>query len=101
MARDDSGDITSAPNEILLLYSCLGCHTSTSNTTGQDPSTNAPIVLNTGGTSYGYNGEGLAAGNFYNVISFDNTGHNVLTANDDETLGNKVPPGGSGSITKI
>jgi hypothetical protein len=101
VAKDDSGSVTNTPHDALLIYSCLGCHTSSSNTTWKDPITTAPIVLNTGGASYGYNNEGLAAGNFYNVMSADNTGHNVLEGNDDGTLGNNVPPGGSVSITKI
>jgi predicted CXXCH cytochrome family protein len=101
VARDDSGSVTETPQEVLLMYSCLGCHTSSSTSTWKDPNTKAPIVWNTAGTNYGYNNEGLAAGNFYNVLTSDNTGHNVLAANNDETLGNRVPPGGSVSITKI
>jgi predicted CXXCH cytochrome family protein len=101
VAKDDSGSVTNTPHDALLIYSCLGCHTATSNTTWKDPATKAPIVFNTVGTNYGYNNEGLSAGNFYNVVSADNTGHNVLSGNDDGTLGNKVPSGGSVSITKI
>jgi len=100
VAKDDSGSVTSTPHDALLIYSCLGCHTATSNTTWKDPFTKAPIILNTVGTNYGYNNEGLSAGNFYNVVSSDNTGHNVLAGNDDGTLGN-TPPGGSALGTKI
>jgi hypothetical protein len=85
---------TSIPKGSLLIYSCLGCHSSTNSSTWQDAATSAPIIFNTSEPTYNAV-KGLAAGNFYYVATTnDNTGHNILSSNTDNTFGN-TPPGGS------
>ena len=77
----------------LLIASCLGCHSSTvSNESIREFGSNKiPIVFNTAG----YPANPLAGGNFFSVSAdVDNAGHNVLSSNPDNTLGD-VPPGGS------
>jgi hypothetical protein len=90
MAKDDSGNLTFTPYGVLLIYSCVGCHSAANAITWQDGITKAPVVFNTGEPNYGNNG--LAAGNFYYVGANDLYGHNVFTTNSDGTLGN-TPPG--------
>ena len=67
---------TDTPKKNLLIYSCLGCHSSTVNT-WQDNITKAPIVFNTVPPTYG--SQGLAGGNFYWVIDDETKGHNILS----------------------
>ena len=89
---DDRLTRAETPYKSLLVYSCLGCHSSNVAGTWQDAITKAPIVFNTGAPTYG--NKGLSAGNFYYVsISTDNTGHNIFSTNPDNTLVN-TPPGG-------
>jgi hypothetical protein len=84
---------TSTAKGSLLIYDCLGCHSTIAGNTWQDSLTKAPIVFNTNEPSYN-TVKGLAAGNFFYVsTTVDNTGHNIFSTNPDETLDN-TPPGG-------
>lgn len=86
MVRDDSGNPSSTPNDILLIYSCIGCHSTTNPNTSQHPVTNAPIVYNINGAPT-YGNDGLAGGNFYWVSQgSDANGHNVFASNPDDNL---------------
>jgi len=81
------------PNDLLLVSDCVGCHTSTGNSTIVD---NAPIVFNTGTFN-----NPLAGGNFYYVKSDDFKGHNVAgIAAQDVALG-LTPPGGVAMTTQL
>ncbi len=103
MAVDISGAAQAAPNETLLRYGCVACHTGTNDGTNNIPYVNK-TTLPTYGTD-GTTGETLAGGNFYwvatNGANLDAKGHNVASdslANQDATLGN-TPPGGTGALT--
>jgi hypothetical protein len=87
---------TDTPKGNLLVYSCLGCHSKTDGTTWKDSITNAPIVFNTSEPTYN-TAKGLAAGNFYWVRTEDDKGHNIFSANPDETL--TVAPGASSGVS--
>ncbi len=99
MALDIAGNPQTAPNETLLRYGCVACHTGTN-----DGTNNIPYVNKTTLPTYGPDGttgETLAGGNFYWVaaagLASDPKGHNVASdglANQDATLGN-TPPGSS------
>jgi len=86
VAVDFGDDSESPPYSSLVNNSCIGCHSSTDSSTWQDTITGAPIVYNTNQPSYGYNNEGLAAGNFYWVKSDDKKGHNIFPDNPDDRL---------------
>jgi predicted CXXCH cytochrome family protein len=93
MAKNDSGNPDTTPNPTLLIYSCLGCHSTTDPGTARHPVTNAPIVYNINGAPiYGAGSQGLAGGNFYWVAQGDDTkGHNVFSSNQDDNL--SIAPG--------
>lgn len=103
MAVDIAGNPQAAPNETLLRYGCVACHTGTN-----DGTNNIPYVNKTTAPIYGADGttgETLAGGNFYWVAAAggasDPKGHNVASdglANSDVPLGN-TPPGGTGPLT--
>ncbi len=103
MAVDIAGNPQTAPNETLLRFGCVACHTGTN-----DGTNNIPYVNNTSEPNYGVDGttgDTLAGGNFYwvatNGANLDPKGHNVtsdLLADLDATLGN-TPPGGDGSFS--
>lgn len=108
MALDIAGAAQTAPNETLLIYGCVACHTGTNDGTNNIPyvnKTTAPIY-GTDGTT----GETLAGGNFYWVAKVGNptgladaTGHNVASdglATQDGTLGN-TPPGGTALTSQL
>jgi len=102
MALDIAGNPQTAPNETLLRYGCVACHTGTN-----DGNNNIPYVNKTTPPTYGTDGtsgETLAGGNFYWVAAAggasDPKGHNVASdglANQDVILGN-TPPGGTGAL---
>ncbi|NVL90088.1 MAG: hypothetical protein HWN69_03690 [Desulfobacterales bacterium] len=71
-------DDESAPMQTLLIGTCVGCHSAGAGTS-IEAVTGAPIVYNTGAPGYGYNNEGLAAGNFYNCDTTAERvfGHNI------------------------
>jgi len=106
MAVDILGAAQDAPNETLLRFGCVACHTGTN-----DGTNNIPYVNKTTEPTYGVDGttgETLAGGNFYWVAKVGNpggladaTGHNVASdglANQDATLG-FTPPGSTGTYT--
>lgn len=94
VAKDDSGNLTSTPYGVLLIYSCVGCHSAANGITWQDNTTRAPIIFNTVEPTYNA-ANGLAGGNFYYVsTTVDDKGHNIFSTNPDGTIGN-APPGGS------
>lgn len=105
MAVDISGNPQTAPNETLLIYGCVACHTGTN-----DGTNNIPYVNKTTLPTYGPDGttgETLAGGNFYWVaaagLASDPKGHNVASdslANQDATLGN-TPPGGTALTSQL
>ncbi len=103
MAVDIAGNPQTAPNQTLLRYGCVACHTGTN-----DGTNNIPYVNSTTAPTYGADGttgNTLAGGNFYWVAAAggasDAMGHNVASdglATQDATLGN-TPPGGTGPLT--
>ena len=74
-----------APNPMLLISDCVGCHTYADNTT-TITATNIPIVFNTAG----YPSASLAGGNFYGVSGDNSTKHNVAGLTAAQSL---APPG--------
>jgi len=87
MTRDDSGNLTATPRDTLLIYSCIGCHSTTDPAIAQHPVTDAPIVYNINGApTYGAGSLGLAGGNFYWVAQgSDAKGHNIFTEDSNLT----------------
>ncbi len=85
--------------DALLRDTCIGCHSSATASTWQDPLTGAPIIYNSTEPTHGSNG--LAGGNFFYVSTAnDDKGHNVFSTNLDGVLGN-IPPGGSDISSQI
>lgn len=83
------------PNNVLLVSTCLGCHSASSGDTSIDAITGAPIVFNISvAPTYG-DGQGLAGGNFFWVKTVDTKGHNVFSDNPDDFL--STAPGGTTS----
>ncbi len=80
-------------NDFLLISDCIGCHTSTGNSTITN---NIPIVFNTGAFN-----NPLAGGNFNSIRTDDIKGHNVIgIKGQDVTLG-LTPPGGSAMTSQL
>jgi hypothetical protein len=80
MAYDFDGStfsMTGTPKEKLLIYSCLGCHSSTvpNESIREIGGNKIPIVFNT----VGYPSNPLAGGNFFSVKTDDTKGHNIFT----------------------
>ncbi|MEW6570405.1 MAG: cytochrome c3 family protein [Nitrospirota bacterium] len=98
MARDDAGNLQETPHKSLVLYSCLGCHSATDSSTWKNSVTNAPVVFNSLEPVYNTT-KGLAAGNFYWVLTDDTKGHNVFSSNPENTLNPVVAPGDPGRST--
>ncbi|MCB2183808.1 MAG: hypothetical protein KQH63_17400 [Desulfobulbaceae bacterium] len=77
------------PNQSLLVSNCVGCHAGTNDGTGD-----TPYVLDTSAEpQYGAGGNTLAGGNFYWVMSDDDTGHNVLDIAAEDVRHGSIPPG--------
>ncbi len=80
------------PYEMLLRYSCIGCHSGLAGSSTN--SIGAPIVYHT--TSPGQTGPGytLAGGDFYWVVQGeDRKGHNVAGLVNQDSLFGYTPPG--------
>jgi predicted CXXCH cytochrome family protein len=89
VATDVDGNPVTTAYPSLLVSSCLGCHTSQTNSTIIDLSPGRiPIVNNAIEPA-----RTLAGGNFYYVQVNSSNGHNVIPGSTDPTL--TEPPGGS------
>jgi hypothetical protein len=89
VAKDLEGNPLEVPYSVLLISTCVGCHSSD----GSSPVVsvafrNTPIVNNLS-EPLGM----LAGGNFYYLNTDDTFGHNVFSSNPDDVLGD-TPPGG-------
>jgi len=86
-------EANTAPNKLLLVSNCIGCHTYTGSTSIIN---NTPIVFNTSTVS-----NPLAGGNFNYVRNDDTKGHNVEgIVSQDSNLG-LVPPGGAAMTSQL
>jgi predicted CXXCH cytochrome family protein len=88
-SQNGSPVASGGPYDVLLVNTCLGCHSSSSTSTYYTlGGCNVPVVLYTGGEPANY----LAGGNFYWVkagLGDDDTkGHNVFLGEPDDNLTN-------------
>jgi hypothetical protein len=81
------------PNNLLLISSCTGCHTSTGSSTIVS---DTPIIFNTSSVS-----NPLAGGNFYDVRLDDSKGHNVSGISSQDGILGLTPPGGTTMTSQL
>jgi hypothetical protein len=90
MARDLEGNPVETPYSVLLISSCIGCHSNGSTATVTKVAVvNTPVVNNLS-EPLGM----LAGGNFFYLNADDSYGHNIFPSNPDDVLGTD-PPGGA------
>lgn len=90
VATDLEGNPLVTPYSILLISSCVGCHSNDSSATVTSISLiNTPVVNNLSEPL-----GALAGGNFFHLNADDSYGHNVFPSNPDDLLGTD-PPGGA------
>ena len=96
-SQDGAVVATGGPNNVLLRYNCLGCHTGTNGADGLNANS-APGVLDTVPPTFWTGGNTtLAGGNFYWVEQgVDAKGHNLteMTGNPVDVPLAAIPPGG-------